>query len=500
MPGTSIPGHVAMAKAILRRPLATALVAALGCAASASWATERANDGPIDMSAMVERLPYVHERLSRSASPSRDVKHVATTHYVDTCADDGSPNSLRSLIELSLDVHSGDTIDLTQLPMMCSKITLSDTFPDPAITVGLDTLYLQGPGADQLTIDANGVSSVFRHYGSGKLQVEGLTIANGNHKTSGPPQTLPRGGCIFSTADVVLIESAVTNCKVESTAAYYAQGGGIYSRNLRMYFSSLTGNRAVGSSLGVQGGGAMVSQDITISYSAVSANAALAGAPFVSWGGGLFVDGAAAILGSTISSNVAETAGGIQLGSSGSEAYFTNSTVSGNIGTDGVGGVDSAEHLVLINSSVVFNRSNDRFVGGIFVWYSTITLQSSIVAANTGSDINAPDIYLHGTAVDPQSKNNLIVGATFSSLPDTISDCPRLDPLMDNGGPTLTHSLNHASPAIDHGNNDTYHLDSDQRQAARVSGASADIGAVERRPSDKDERIFLGGFDAKCEW
>ena len=142
MPGTSIPGHVAMAKAILRRPLATALVAALGCAASASWATERANDGPIDMSAMVERLPYVHERLSRSASPSRDVKHVATTHYVDTCADDGSPNSLRSLIELSLDVHSGDTIDLTQLPMMCSKITLSDTFPDPAITVGLDTLYL----------------------------------------------------------------------------------------------------------------------------------------------------------------------------------------------------------------------------------------------------------------------------------------------------------------------------------------------------------------------
>jgi hypothetical protein len=43
-------------------------------------------------------------------------------------------------------------------------------------------------------------------------------------------------------------------------------------------------------------------------------------------------------------------------------------------------------------------------------------------------------------------------------------------------------------------------LPSDQRQTARVDGASADIGAVEWHPGDREERIFLGGFDAKCEW
>ena len=177
--------------ALPQRRLALGLAAALGCSLTPVWAQQA---GPSDPSVMMDRLPYVHER-ARSAMPAshRTPAHpTATTHFVDTCADDGSPNSLRSLIELSPNVHSGDTIDLTQLPMMCSKITLSSSFADPAITVTKDELYLRGPGAHQLSIDANGYSSVFRHYGYGTLHVEGLTITNGYHKTTGPPQVLPR--------------------------------------------------------------------------------------------------------------------------------------------------------------------------------------------------------------------------------------------------------------------------------------------------------------------
>ena len=254
-----------------RQRLALSLATALGCSLSSMWALAE----PSDTSAMMDRLPYVHERSaavgSRPTSP-----HAGAIHTVDTCADDGSPNSLRSLIELSPDVHSGDTIDLTQLPMMCSKITLSNTFADGPISVTQDTLYLQGPGADQLTIDANGYSSVFRHYGYGTLQIENLTITNGYHKTAGPPQPLPSGGCIFSTGSVVLISSVVSHCEAVSISDQHdASGGAIYAQqDLRLYFSSVEESNATATLHGASGGGATVLGSFTASYSTVSGNSA----------------------------------------------------------------------------------------------------------------------------------------------------------------------------------------------------------------------------------
>jgi hypothetical protein len=57
---------------------------------------------------------------------------------------------------------------------------------------------------------------------------------------------------------------------------------------------------------------------------------------------------------------------------------------------------------------------------------------------------------------------------------------PLLLPLADNGGPTRTHALSSASPAIDAGNNSAGFA-TDQRGKAfvRVAGARADIGAFE---------------------
>jgi hypothetical protein len=489
-----------MAKAILRRPLATALVAALGCAASVTWAAERGNDGPIDMSAMVERLPYVHERLSRAAPSPRNPKHVATTHFVDTCADDGSPNSLRSLIELSLDVHSGDTIDLTQLPMMCSRITLSDTFPDPAITVGLDTLYLQGPGADQLTIDANGNSSVFRHYGNGKLQIEGVSITNGYQKTGGPPQPLPNGGCIFSTGSVILASSVVSNCTAASTSnSVPARGGAIaVDGELRMYFSSIEKSRASSAFVSSFGGGASVLGDFASYYSTVSHNSVRAESPKHGYGGGVYAAGSAKILGTTISENEADVIGGIEFWGNG--ASIGNSTITLNVATSH-GGAWTAEPLSVTNSTISFNRSmGDTSCAGLTsVFGGSLMIRSNIIADNM-SLAGPSDVCIDGPVqIDADSRDNLIISSNIPSPPGTVTDCPKLEPLADNGGLTRTHALNHTSPAIDHGDN-VASLDSDQRQLARVIGIDADIGAVEHAASDQDERIFLGGFDAKCEW
>jgi hypothetical protein len=493
-----------MAKTLLHRSLATALAAALGCAASATWAGERGRDGPIDMSAMVERLPYVHERLSRSALPSRGSKHAAATHFVDTCADDGSPNSLRSLIELSLDVHSGDTIDLTQLPMMCSKITLSDTFPDPAITVGLDTLYLQGPGANQLTIDANGNSSVLRHYGSGKLQVEGLTITNGHHDTSGPPEVLPRGGCIFSTGSVVLASSVVSHCEVVSSGYGYAGGGGaVYTQGeTRLYFSSIVSNTARSTIDWAYGGGVVAKSGLVASYTTISDN--LATAPAYSWAGGAYVAGSVSMVGSTVFRNKSHEAAGLYIQGNGAKATITNSTISGNVASGSIGGVYAFVPIKMSNSTVAFNQCQACNYGAglqLRTPNAVLTIHSSIVADNRSGRSNGGDAWgIDGAQIDPASANNLIGSSLDLAVPvGTLSDCPRLNPLADNGGTTSTHSLNHSSPAIDKGDNDAS-LDVDQRQLAREIGARADIGAVEHSPTDEDERVFLGGFDAKCEW
>jgi hypothetical protein len=71
--------------------------------------------------------------------------------------------------------------------------------------------------------------------------------------------------------------------------------------------------------------------------------------------------------------------------------------------------------------------------------------------------------------------------APLTSLPlDTLHADPHLRALAYNGGPTRTHALDAASPAIDAGDNPT-NLLFDQRGTdfPRVSGAAADIGAFE---------------------
>jgi hypothetical protein len=108
-----------------------------------------------------------------------------TLHHVTNCNDDPAPGSgsLRSIVADSMTV-SGDSIDFAQLPMMCSKITLTG-----AIGIHQDFLYLQGPGAENLTIDASGADSVFKHFGT-TLYVNDLTIANGSLL----PPMFPRAG------------------------------------------------------------------------------------------------------------------------------------------------------------------------------------------------------------------------------------------------------------------------------------------------------------------
>jgi hypothetical protein len=88
-----------------------------------------------------------------------------------------------------------------------------------------------------------------------------------------------------------------------------------------------------------------------------------------------------------------------------------------------------------------------------------------------------------------------LIGSANVALPEgTLGGDPRLGPLADNGGPTLTHALLADSPAIDAGSNPS-DLATDQRGGSyvRSAGAAPDIGAFELQAAP--DAIFADGFD-----
>jgi hypothetical protein len=112
---------------------------------------------------------------------------------------------------------------------------------------------------------------------------------------------------------------------------------------------------------------------------------------------------------------------------------------------------------------------------------SSPTLTNTIVANSSGGgDCEG--------SVNGASSSNLIedptnaCGLTNGVNGNLIGLDPRLDPLADNGGATLTHALQPGSPALDAGANASCPA-TDQRGLARPQGPNCDIGAVEGVPT-----------------
>jgi predicted outer membrane repeat protein len=304
------------------------------------------------------------------------------------------------------------------------------------------------------------------------------------------------GGGLFAMYGMVLTDSTVTGITAQVSAAKdaYAKGGGIASPTTIILSGSTISNNAVRGTPGLGPSGAYT-------YSSAIG------------GGGIYlmsiprgIPVASTITDSTISGNTATcdgVPGAYTFGGGGGLATWsavqvsiTNSTFSGNR-SDLDGGAIYTRHLgsvALSNATITDNTAPDGTgisANGDSSPFDLVTY-SSIIAGN-----HAPD---GGTATDIATihaitgAHNLIGSADAALPPDTLGGDPRLAPLADNGGATLTHALLPDSPAIDAGSNPS-HLAADQRGGtyARVSGAAADIGAFERQV-DADA-IFADGFD-----
>jgi hypothetical protein len=330
---------------------------------------------------------------------------------------DSGTGSLRQALA---DANDGDTIDFS----VTGTITLGGT------NLAVDkNLTINGPGADQLAVDANHNSRVFL-IGSGKtVTISGLTITNGSHSIG--------GGILNNGATLI------SNSTLRDNSASGA-GGGIYNfgnATLRISNSTLRDNSASGGSVN-NGGGIFnnSSATLTITNSTISGNSAIGS------GGGIRNDGSATISNSTISGNSAGFHGGGIFNSGGATLMISNSILN----TSGASGSNIFNNFGTV-TSLGYNLSSDAAGGD----------------GNTG-----PGGFLNATG-------------------DIRNTDPMLGSLADNGGPTFTHALLTGSPAIDMGdpNFDPNDFDPpmiyDQRGPGfpRVVNGRIDIGAFEVQAS-----------------
>jgi CSLREA domain-containing protein len=195
-------------------------------------------------------------------------------------------------------------------------------------------------------------------------------------------------------------------------------------------------------------------------------------------GGGIHsISGALNVENSTISENTAHDGGGIWIMSC--TLNLDNTTVSGNsAGTMGGGIAHFDGHMSLYNTTV---SENSAPIGGGIHCGASAALKNTVVASNpSGGDCDITGGILWSNGHNLDSDNTCSLTAT-GDLPNTD---PRLGPLQDNGGPTLTHALLFHSPAIDAGDNSDCPA-TDQRGFLRpMDGdgdgtATCDIGAFE---------------------
>ncbi len=497
--------------------------------------------GPLPTMALRSGSPAIDAGTSGAGVPATDQRGFARAGAVDIGAFEFQTGplvvnttndevalpqgqlSLRLAVRLANTIAGADTITFG----VNGTITLSGQAL-PTIT---DDLNVVGP-AGGITISGNNQSRIFRTifeadvppgtFTPRRLWLDGLTLINGN---VGSLVSLGRGGAvasfgiltvtnctfsnndadfggaIFSNGGLTVNNSTFTNNTAERGGAIdsfggltvnnstiggnfsFGPGGGIYSDGtLTVSNSTIAGNSARVNSLG-GGGGIHSSGTLTVSNSTIAGNST--GGP----GGGINSDGTLTVSNSTIAGNSSRFGGGGGIHSSGT-LTVSNSTIAGNSSLfAGGGGIWDASNAATVTNSTIAGNSSLFAGGGIFSFNDAVhdfLLRNSIVAGNTGPGGAADNL---SGPFNPSSSHNLIGIGGSGGLVNGVNGNlvgvadPRLGPLADNGGPTMTMALLPGSPAINAGDNALVPagVTTDQRGAgfARISVGTVDIGAFE---------------------
>jgi hypothetical protein len=286
------------------------------------------------------------------------------------------------------------------------------------------------------------------------IYTENLNITVNLHLTgAAPATTIIDGGSYTHVVSILNTALNVTLSRLTIRNGSAAGGGGIINWGTLTINSSTISRNFAGSSYSATGGGIYNSGTLTINNGTLSGNS---GSSNFVYGGGIYNSGKLAI---------------------------NNSTLYGNSASDfnggGGGGIYNAGTAKINNST--FSGNSSPVGGGIYNG-GTITFQNSIITNSTSGG------NCYGTVTS--NGHNLSSDSTcsFTNTGDLENTDPKLGPLQNNGGLTLTMALPSGSPAIDAGNpsgctdNLGHLLKTDQRAQPRPDKedtGGCDMGAYE---------------------
>lgn len=389
------------------------------------------------------------------------------------------------------------------------------------------SLRINGTGASLLTISGNNATGVISIEPQAVVTINSLTITNGNTAGNGGGisnnggnltlnaaavrnNTAGLGGGIFNNAVLVLNNTTIadnhaggigggiynffsgtltaTDSTVSGNIVADGIGGGIANGG----FATLAGVTISGNSVGAMtnpdggmGGGVFTGGTLNASNSTITGNSAIRGGSIGTRTGAL------SIVSSTISNNQAGRGSGICNGcsnfdSGGATADITNTTISINSAYDAGGGgiYNTANNTVNLKYTTLSGNAAPN-AGGVFN-LGTISAHGSIIGDNSATSGSVPDFQGILTSQGYNLIENTSGGTITGTMTGNITGLdPKLGPLTNNGGSTLTRSLLPGSPAIDSADPSDFPA-TDQRNVTRprngdgVGNARSDMGAFER--------------------
>jgi uncharacterized repeat protein (TIGR01451 family) len=423
----------------------------------------------------------------------------------------------------------------SEVVLLNKNATLSGGW-DAGFTTQSGTSTIDGEDARRGITVNSGVTAIVERFtvqngssneGGGIRNAGTLTLTNGIVSSNTASDVYDSGGGIYNTSTGIL---TLDNTAVSGNTADY-DGGGIYNSEGTM---TLTNSTVSGNTAGYGVGGIFNGYGtLILTNSTVRDNTANRYS-----GGILNGSGAMTLNNSTISGNTADYDGG-GIGNDSGTVTLNNSTVNGNMGSQG-GGIRNINNGILtLNNSTVSHNTSSVYGGGIDNWYGTLTLNNSTISGNTAGDASGSGggirnyegslalnnstvngnmtvgdgggigndsgtvtlqntILAGNTAFGTGLDCNGAIGSAGYNLIENTASCTftptggdltnvdaKLNPLRNNGGPTLTHALLSGSPAINAGNpascmGSTGLLATDQRGFPRFG--RCDIGAYEMQP------------------
>jgi Right handed beta helix region len=327
----------------------------------------------------------------------------------------------RRMLAVALVTTLADTIDfndgvtsLREAVFAANTLSGPDTINfDPALTAnGLgkilltqgelkitESLTINGPGADLLTIDAQQHSRIFDIAAtSGDFLIAGLTLSHGRTTSNNTSVTdaTNNGGAIRSvtSGNLTLQQDRIV---ANSTTGLNTSGGGVWaSGNIAVMQTSLAQNSASNSAI-ARGGGIYGGADIQVMQSTITGNS-VAGTTTKTvraGGGGIYSHGSTTISDSIVTGNSAtgdrEEGGGVVAGG---VLSVSGSTVSLN-STSGLfalgGGLRAVHDFSATNTIIANNSTTGTYAdgGGVAMLGGSGTISQCTISGNSTAGLYA---------------------------------------------------------------------------------------------------------------